>query len=601
MESVGGLASAQAPRFALLRVRTPPHDARALNFRRAAFPLVLLLAAAVYVPALGNGFVWDDTALVLRDPLIRSWRLIPESFRHFLFLDATGSNFYRPLQRLTYTWDYALFHFAPWGYHLTNALLHAAAAGALFCLIRRAVTLHAPSRNAERIAFGTATIWAIHPLHSSAVIYVAGRADLLAAAWGFAGLALVLSDRWRSAGVCFFAAALSKESGAMFLVLAALIAMARNFRTPRQIAAPILILVTVLAASAALRFSAEKTAPPVLTPPAGLAERPALIARAWAEYAGLLATPVTLRMERDVRGPAGSVWQTAAGLLLLAGFGAWVRWAWRRDRLACAALAGFAVTYLPISNALPLNATVAEHWLYVPSAFLFFAAALTFGPRAPRWAAALLVVWAGCLAVRTISRAADWRDPRTFLFRTMDAGSASPRMGINLGALELAEGHPQLALAHYVKAIERAPDQPFALLGLGAAFTKLRDFSQARVALEKAAAIPLVRADALQMLAAVEYLEHGRDRVDLLREAASIEPRYWPARKRYITHLAERGEVGAAIGELRAVLETQPFRAESWKLLSDLLFKAGRPDLADQAHERAAQLDVHLRESGPGS
>jgi hypothetical protein len=66
---------------------------------------VLLIIAAtlfVYWPALRNGFVWDDTALVLRDPLIRSWRLIPEGFRHFLFLDATGSNFYRPIQRLSF-------------------------------------------------------------------------------------------------------------------------------------------------------------------------------------------------------------------------------------------------------------------------------------------------------------------------------------------------------------------------------------------------------------------------------------------------------------------------------------------------------------------
>ncbi|MGI8436377.1 MAG: hypothetical protein ACR2NX_05670 [Chthoniobacterales bacterium] len=44
-----------------------------------------------------DGFVWGDTALVLRDPLIHSWRLIPESFQHFLFIDATASDFYRPV------------------------------------------------------------------------------------------------------------------------------------------------------------------------------------------------------------------------------------------------------------------------------------------------------------------------------------------------------------------------------------------------------------------------------------------------------------------------------------------------------------------------
>ena len=69
--------------------------------RTVAVVLIIAATFLVYWPALRNGFVWDDTALVLRDPLIRSWRLIPEGFRHFLFLDATASNFYRPIQRLT--------------------------------------------------------------------------------------------------------------------------------------------------------------------------------------------------------------------------------------------------------------------------------------------------------------------------------------------------------------------------------------------------------------------------------------------------------------------------------------------------------------------
>src|SRR2546421_7500036 len=95
--------------------------------------LILLVAVfAAYVPALLNGFVWDDTALILRDPLIRSWRLIPEAFNHFLFVDATASDFYRPLQRFTYTLDYAAFAFRSGPYHAASILWHAAAAIALF-------------------------------------------------------------------------------------------------------------------------------------------------------------------------------------------------------------------------------------------------------------------------------------------------------------------------------------------------------------------------------------------------------------------------------------------------------------------------------------
>ena len=96
-------------------------------------PLLLVaVALAVYAPALRAGFVWDDRALILSDPLIRSWRLTWEGFQHFLFTDAAASDFYRPLQRLSYLLDYAAFVFAPAGYHLVSILWHGAAAVALF-------------------------------------------------------------------------------------------------------------------------------------------------------------------------------------------------------------------------------------------------------------------------------------------------------------------------------------------------------------------------------------------------------------------------------------------------------------------------------------
>src|SRR3954466_5664410 len=89
--------------------------------------LIFVAVFASYTPALRDGFVWDDTALILRDPLIRSWRLIPEGFNHYLFVDATPSDFYRPIQRLSYTIDYAFFSAHPAGYHVTSILVHAAA------------------------------------------------------------------------------------------------------------------------------------------------------------------------------------------------------------------------------------------------------------------------------------------------------------------------------------------------------------------------------------------------------------------------------------------------------------------------------------------
>src|SRR3984893_14774605 len=119
-----------------------------------AVSILLAVVLVSYAPAMRNGFVWDDTALILRDPLIRSWRLIPESFNHFLFTDATASDFYRPIQRLSYTLDYAISAFRPGPYHLISLLCHALAAIALFFLAAEMLAAFAiEPRRARLISF----------------------------------------------------------------------------------------------------------------------------------------------------------------------------------------------------------------------------------------------------------------------------------------------------------------------------------------------------------------------------------------------------------------------------------------------------------------
>src|SRR5205823_4520120 len=179
-----------------LRMTIAAIDSVQLVFPMKKFLPILLIAVAVflsYAPALRDGFVWDDTALILRDPLIRSWRLIPEGFNHFLFTDATASDFYRPIQRLTYTLEYAAFKFKPVPYHLVSIMCHIAAAIALFFLAQEILLVFAVDPAKCRfLAFIATLVWAIHPVQSAAVVYVSGRADPLAAAFGFVGLYLVL-------------------------------------------------------------------------------------------------------------------------------------------------------------------------------------------------------------------------------------------------------------------------------------------------------------------------------------------------------------------------------------------------------------------------
>jgi len=342
-----------------------------------------------------------------------------------------------------------------------------------------------------------------------------------------------------------------------------------------------------------LRATADHTSPPPPEPIA-FAARPVLALRAVAEYAGLFVAPLNLHMERDVRTSAGAL-QTLAGALLLCGAAFWF---WRGDRITRACLLAALVAYLPISNLFALNATVAEHWVYVPSAFLLLAAAATW-MRFPQMhcrfgmiTATLVGVWLAALGCRTAWRCGDWRNQATFLQATIRDGGDSSRMLGNLALEQLRRGEVDAAVQGFRAALVRKPNQPFAMLGLASALVRQHNFAEARQWLERCEKLPLVRAAALLQKAELEFQESGRDKTDLLREASAVNPRFWPVRKRYIAHLIERGEMQSALAELRAVLADQPFRAETWEMLGSAAEKIGNPSLAKKAYSEADQRDV---------
>jgi tetratricopeptide (TPR) repeat protein len=588
---------------------------------------IIVAVLACYAPALRDGFVWDDTALILRDPLIRSWRLIPEGFNHFLFIDATASDFYRPIQRLTCTLEYAAFAFSPTPFHFTSIALHAAAALAFFFLAEELVGLFDVASNKRRtIAFFAALVWAIHPVHNAAVVYISGRADPLAAVFGFVGLHLILRTRrvsrgaslllWTGATAALLLSALSRETGLIFpLIALALFALQRNWSALVTTAVAGVFVATIYLS---LRMAAEHVPPPTLRPPPPLVVRPIMVARAIAEYAGLIAFPLNLHMERDIDihpssfAPASwtaAAWrelQTLLGLVLIAALVYWAIRARKRNPPVFTALVLAAISYLPVSGVFTLNASVAEHWIYVPSAFLFLAATLQCASAdwrrsAFRFAQAAIALWLAFLGIRTCVRTFDWKDQRTFVEQTIAAGGDSARMLINLGELDLNEGKLPDAAVHLHAALQKQPDQPFAIVDLAAVALKQNDFKLARQLLVRASEMPPVAAHAHELLAVLEFKE--KNRVDLLRLrlASRTGAPIWSIEKRYVEALDAAGATERAIGELKTSLATEWYRAESWQLLGRLFAKTGHNAEAAEALARASAYDVHLNYHGSSS
>ena len=589
--------------------------------------VLILVVFISYAPAVRNGFVWDDTALILRDPLIRSWRLIPEGCNHFLFVDATASDFYRPIQRLSYTIDYAAFAFRPGPYHITSVLWQSLAAIALlFFAEELLLSFGIERRRCRFIALGAALVWAVHPVQSAAVAYISGRADPLAAAFGFLGLFLLLRGSrtlgprklllFVGSAAALLLSALSKESGLIFPMIGLAFFLWRKNWTDlwKMIAVTAFVAVSYFS----LRAGAEHHPVPSLSPPPPLLVRPIIVARAAAEYAGLILFPLNLHMDRDVETqPSGfneaslahAAWrelQTLLGLVLIAAFFYWMLRARKRSPAVFICLLFAVITYLPASGVVALNATAAEHWIYLPSAFLFLAVALEIAGLEEKLKsrrstiatamAGLLVLWFAFLGVRTFVRTFDWKDQRTFLERTIAHGGDSARMLINLGGLELTDGKLEDAALHLHAALQKKPDQPLAILNLAAVALKQNDFKLARQLLTRATQMPVVDAEAHQLLAVLENKESGKVDVMRMRMASRTGPSNWSIEKRYIQLLDETGGTAAAINELLNCLPREWYRAESWKLLSDLHAKLGHSTQAATALAQARAYDVHLEE-----
>jgi tetratricopeptide (TPR) repeat protein len=182
---------------------------------------LFFLACFCFAGILRNEFVWDDWIFVVRTTGFRGLDL-----RHLRWMASTATmSTFAPLAWLSYAVDYSVWRLDPFGYHLTNLLLHAANA-VLFCgLARLLLSRVFPQESRAALRAGAvlaALAFAVHPLRVESVAWVSERRDLLAGAFFLATILLYVKAqaegtarrrRLMTASVaCFALAALSKPS-----------------------------------------------------------------------------------------------------------------------------------------------------------------------------------------------------------------------------------------------------------------------------------------------------------------------------------------------------------------------------------------------------
>jgi tetratricopeptide (TPR) repeat protein len=210
--------------------------------------------------------------------------------------------------------------------------------------------------------------------------------------------------------------------------------------------------------------------------------RVVLMARAMGDYARLMIFPGNLHMERTVVDPVSwrtnpdwrrtinSEYLSILGLFLFAVFVYGSTKKGRGRNLRIFGAGWFIAAYLPISNIFQLNATVAEHWLYLPVVgFLIFVfgCAIELPVRYRHLMTAMALIVATGLGLRSFVRSGDWANEETFYLRTLSTGGESSRVSVNLAQVYARRGEYAAAEKILRRILLVTPDYPTARINLG--------------------------------------------------------------------------------------------------------------------------------------
>ncbi len=504
----------------------PTGPRNSARFRGLPITLGLALAALLpFAPALQNGFTFDDGGLIVENPAV--WAASPASaWTGPYWPGRVGTGLYRPWTTFSFWWNGKIAGHSPAWFHAVNLLLHLATVLLLHRLLRRLF----PER--KRLALAVALLFAVHPLHSEAVITITGRAELWAAALGLGGWILAIGfarnggiPRLLGTALAFAFALLSKESAAGFLLLPLLHLVLDRWSTAPVTAKALRTRATVA--------GARSPAADVTSTAAGFPTMAEVVRRRWLQVFGawgaililvlllrarvlggafalstvslsdnaLAHEPALQRMANalgiqwlmawrtlfpwnltaDASYPQivpGAGWMVSGAVLLVAVLAVTALAGRHRDRelfwgIGIVLAGGFVTSNVPLA----VGTIYGERLAYLPSAGSIWllavaAARLHSHSSAARIIPVLTIAWGLFLAGRSWVRSLDWKDDLALFRATTAVSPRSAKAWTNLSVALLERDRVPEALDASGRALELLPGYPAAREARGTALTR---------------------------------------------------------------------------------------------------------------------------------
>ncbi|HEX9793899.1 MAG TPA: tetratricopeptide repeat protein, partial [Planctomycetota bacterium] len=583
--------------------------------------LLVAVAVLAFLPALGNGWIWDDDDYVTANPTLTSAHGLTD-----IWFDPAATPQYYPLVHSGFWIERRVWGDRaaadgdsgpnPFGYHLDNVLLHALVAVLFWRVLAR---LRAPG------AWLAALLFAVHPVTVESVAWVTERKNVLSAvfylgaalAWlRFARLSPIANGeaaagersaarlRWGALALAFLlygAALLSKSVTASLPAALALVLWWKHGRLPRRELLSLLAMLP-LGLIAGLHTAALERVQVRAQGPywdQSLVESLLIAGRSCWHYMQKLFVPFDLAFFYERWKPDPGLWWwwlfPLGALALVAALWAARTRLGRGPLVAVLFFGGTLIPALGFLNVYPHRYSwTADHFQYHAclGVFALFAAGLARTPLwraragAPEPGAGLLQgrrAWpafamAGALAAglgaRTWQQCSIYADQETLWTDTVAKTPTAYAAWRNLGMLHIERGDVVQGTEYYRKALALDPHDPEGLYGeqtweakFGMSMLRLHEgryadavrFAEEALAIDGPGAAPEQRAYALLNIGAGRVLlREYREALSPLREAGTLLPGFAPADAYFGEALARLGRTGEAVAALSRALAANP-------------------------------------------
>ena len=586
-----------------------------------AVGIILLLTTIVYANSIRNDFTnWDDLSLVVENPAIRSLsidNLID------IFTPKAGKT-YQPVRVLSYAIDYYFWRLNPLGYHLGNIALHGFSAVILYLLLGNLLPQMRPESSLESnriIALLASLLFAVHPVNVEAVTWISSRKYGLLALFYFASFYFYIkhSEKGRYHRMYYplsiVSYILSLLSSPFSVTLPAILFLydycrIRDVNLYNIIKSRLLSYLPyiVLSISQFIILLNSFTTAPGPEPAIKSHEMNNIfytfltMLRVLYDYIKNLLFPFWLNnMYVDHTSTSIFEYKVILPLLvifLLIGILFFQVRADNKVNLFC--LGWFVLTWLPVSNIIPISTKMADRYLYLPAVGLFLLFSLSVYNTSHRWfsrkakqfvTVPVIAFLIFSLSYLSIDRNRVWANSQTLWEDSLRKAPAYWVPHMNLGLTMAQQGKIEEAIFYYRESLRLNPNSVHTHNNLGVVLLERGQIGDAIGHYVAALRLQSDYAETYNNLGVALFRRGDFDKaIAHYREALRLDPNFGKAHNNLGNALAEQGRFAEAISHYSKALETKAHYPEAHNNLGAALAQQGKLNEAIIQFENALRL-----------